>query len=192
MLTAKNATIGPNDASTASITDIAATSSRIIAPIVSREPTSALNTYSDGNVISSVSRKSIGTFTTAAPICLNPSWRVPTTTTGGAGAVPNLVRYSSRPSSREASAGCDVAGVTFVAAELDAPGFQCVMTDDTPIHAPLIMPNSTINPSNPPTGMSNVPCWSNGKRVASPRRIRSSARNECFMETPEEMLYDAK
>ena len=44
MLTEKNATIGPSDESTATITASAATSSRSTEPIASREPTRALNT----------------------------------------------------------------------------------------------------------------------------------------------------
>ena len=54
MLTEKNNTIGPNDANTARFTASEATRSRSTLEIVSREPTSALKTYSDGKVTNNV------------------------------------------------------------------------------------------------------------------------------------------
>ncbi len=66
MLTEKNATIGPSDASTDTRTASVAASSRTTEINDSREPTSALNTYSDGNVTAKVSTNSAGTFTTDA------------------------------------------------------------------------------------------------------------------------------
>jgi hypothetical protein len=44
VLTEKNATMGPSEASTATITPSVATSKRTTAPTVNREPTSALKT----------------------------------------------------------------------------------------------------------------------------------------------------
>ena len=60
---------GPSDASTATITAVIAVSSRTTAPSESRDPINALNTYSDGNVITSVRANSAGTFTADATTC---------------------------------------------------------------------------------------------------------------------------
>ena len=70
MLTEKNATIGPSDASTASSTAIAPTMSLRNAPNASLDPTSALKTYKDGMVTISVKRNSSGTLTMLATICI--------------------------------------------------------------------------------------------------------------------------
>jgi hypothetical protein len=69
VLAEKNATIGPSDARTATITAVMAVSSRTTAPSDSREPINALNTYNDGNVIRRVRANSAGTFTAAATTC---------------------------------------------------------------------------------------------------------------------------
>lgn len=70
MQIAKNPTIGPSDARTASITASDATSSRTTLITVSRDPTSALKTYSDGSVTTSVSRNSAGTLSMLAGTCM--------------------------------------------------------------------------------------------------------------------------
>ena len=69
VLMEKNAVIGPNDARTASVTASVAINSRNTEAIVSREPTSALKTYSDGNVTTSVRKNSAGTLTVVASNC---------------------------------------------------------------------------------------------------------------------------
>jgi hypothetical protein len=69
VLNEKNSTIVPIDARTAIITAIAAASRRRSDSALRREPTSALNTYSDGNVTASVSRNSAGTLIALAMIC---------------------------------------------------------------------------------------------------------------------------
>ena len=76
MLTEKNATMGPSEASTATMTPSVATSKRITAASVSREPTSALKTYSDGSVTSRVRKKSAGTLTMLATTCITLGPRV--------------------------------------------------------------------------------------------------------------------
>jgi hypothetical protein len=70
VLSVKNPRIGPSDAATATLTTIAAMSSRSVDSIDSRQPTSALKTYSDGNVTASVTRNSAGSFTVDAITCM--------------------------------------------------------------------------------------------------------------------------
>ncbi len=69
MLSEKNETIGPREARTAIVTASAATSRRRTASRASLDPTRALKTYKDGNVIASVKMKSAGTFSVVATNC---------------------------------------------------------------------------------------------------------------------------
>ncbi|MBA7613633.1 hypothetical protein ES703_20887 [subsurface metagenome] len=73
MLNAKNTTIGPNDASTASITPNAAIRSRRAETTDNRVPMSALNTYREGNVTARVRKNSIGTLMALAISCMYAS-----------------------------------------------------------------------------------------------------------------------
>ena len=76
MLTEKNATMGPSEASTATITPSVATSKRTTAPTVNREPTSALKTYRDGSVTSRVRKNRAGTLIMLASTCIALALRV--------------------------------------------------------------------------------------------------------------------
>lgn len=75
MLSVKNARIGPSEAPTARLTTMAPTRRRSTWRGASRNPTSALNTYSEGSVTQSVSRNRRGSLSVEARSCFHAPGR---------------------------------------------------------------------------------------------------------------------